>query len=226
MYTVKFRNRFTFLLTALLLSGQVLAQSQYITDIIYVPMRAGPGNQFKILHRGLKTGTELILLEKDAGNGFSKIKRGDQEGYVRSQYLISEEPAMRLLPGLRELASQSEKQTQSLRKELQARQRNVKELSSQLAVTQEQLAEQKVEMLRLQEITAEPMAIDRRNKQLMEENQQLKNQAQLLQAENDQLMRDSSVKWYLYGGGTILLGIILGLILPLLRVRKKPSDWV
>ena len=81
-------------------------------------------------------------------------------------------------------------------------------------------------MLRLEEITAEPMAIDRRNKQLIGENLQLKNEVQVLQAENSQLMRDSSIRWYLYGGGTILLGILLGLFLPMMRVQKKQSDWV
>ena len=223
---MKIWNRCTFLLAALLLSGQVLAESRYVTDIIYVPMRAGPGNQFRIIHRGLKTGTELTLLEQEAGNGFSKIKNGDQEGFVRTQYLASDVPAMRLLPGVQEKAKKSVAESQALRQELSVREGQLQELTSQLSGTEEQLSEQKMEMRRVQEITADPMAIDRRNKQLIEENQQLKNQVQVLQAENNQLVRDSSIKWYLYGGGTILLGIILGLFLPMLRVRKKPSDWV
>ncbi|OED44021.1 hypothetical protein ACH42_08585 [Endozoicomonas sp. (ex Bugula neritina AB1)] len=209
----------------LLLSGQVLAETRYITDVILVPMRAGPGNQYKILHRGLKTGTELTMLEEEAGNGFSKVLRGSQEGYVRTQYIVREEPARRLLPGIQEKAAKSAVENKELRQELALRDSRLQELTAQVAGSEEQLAEQKAEMRRIQEITADPMAIDRRNKQLIEENFQLKNQVQVLQAENIQLVEDNSTKWYLYGGGTILLGIILGLILPLLRVRKKPSDW-
>ena len=215
-----------FLLTLFALSGQVLAESRYITDIIYVPMRAGPGNEYRIIHRGVKTGTELTLLEEESNNDFSKVKSGDQEGYVRTQYLVSDIPAMRLLPGLQEKANKTAAESQKLKQELIIRDGQLQELTAQLSATEGQLAEQKAEMRRVQEITADPMAIDRRNKQLIEENLQLKNQVQVLQAENSQLMRDSSVKWYLYGGGTILLGIMLGLILPMLRVRKKPSDWV
>ena len=69
-------------LLVLLMTGQVTAQTRYITDINYVPMRTGPGNEYRIIHRGLRTGTALVLLEENAGNGFSRVRNGEQEGFV------------------------------------------------------------------------------------------------------------------------------------------------
>ncbi|WP_257284454.1 hypothetical protein [Endozoicomonas sp. SESOKO1] len=48
----------------------------------------------------------------------------------------------------------------------------------------------------------------------------------MLQAENHQLVRDDKLHWFLIGGGTILLGVLLGLFLPMLKIRKKESAWV
>ncbi|MFK0572219.1 TIGR04211 family SH3 domain-containing protein [Endozoicomonas sp.] len=199
---------------------------RYVTDITYVPMRTGPSNEYRIVHRGLKTGTALVLLEEDSGNGFSKVKTGDQEGYVPSQYLMNNPPAFRQLPAALDRTRKVEAENKELGKLLVERGSQLEEVTSELGKTEDKLNRQQVEMKRLQDISAEPLAIDRRNQQLVEDNERLKNQLQVLQAENRQLVRDTSLRWYLFGGGTILLGIILGLFLPMLKFRKKESAWV
>lgn len=213
-------------LFGLLWFGHASAETRYVTDITYVPMRTGPGNEYRIVHRGLKTGTALALLEENSGNGFSKVKNGDQEGYVPTQYLMKNTPAFRQLPAALDRTRKVEVENKELEKLLVERDSQLEEVTSQLGKTEDKLSRQQVEMKRLQDISAEPLAIDRRNLQLVEENERLKNQLQVLQAENRQLVRDTSLRWYLFGGGTILLGIILGLFLPMLKFRKKESAWV
>ncbi|KEI72219.1 hypothetical protein GV64_17120 [Endozoicomonas elysicola] len=189
-------------------------------------MRTGPSNEYRIVHRGLKTGTALVMLEENSGNGFSKVKNGDQEGYVPTQYLMKSPPAFRQLPAALDRTRKVEAENKELGRLLMERDSQLEEVTSQLGKTEDKLNRQQVEMKRLQDISAEPLAIDRRNQQLVEENERLKNQLQVLQAENRQLVRDTSLRWYLFGGGTILLGIILGLFLPMLKIRKKESAWV
>lgn len=213
-------------LFGLLWIGQVSAETRYITDITYVPMRTGPSNEYRILHRGLKTGTALILLEENSGNGFSKVKHGDQEGYVPTQYLMSNPPAFRQLPAALDRASKIAADNKELEKRLTERDGQLQEVTSELSKADDKLDRQQVELKRLQDISAEPLAIDRRNQQLVEENERLKNQLQVLQAENHQLVRDDKLHWFLIGGGTILLGVLLGLFLPMLKIRKKESAWV
>lgn len=213
-------------LLVLLMTGQVTAQTRYITDINYVPMRTGPGNEYRIIHRGLRTGTALVLLEENAGNGFSRVRNGEQEGFVPTQYLMDRPPAFRQLPAALEQAQKVEADNQTLEKMLDERDGQLRDATVELEKAKERWQQQQIEMKRLADISAEPLAIERRNQQLVEENEQLKNQLQVLQVENHQLAKDTSLRWYLFGGGTIVLGILLGLFLPMLKVRKKESAWV
>ena len=206
--------------------GQLAAQTRYITDTNYVPLRTGPGNEYRIIHRGLKTGTALVVLEDDAGNGFSRVLSGEQEGFIPTQYLMDDPPASRQLPAALERARQVEANNRKLEKTLSERDGQLREVTSELANAEDRWQQQQVEMKRLVDISAEPLAIERRNQQLVEENEQLKKQLQVLEVENRQLIKDTSLRWYLFGGGTIVLGILLGLILPMLKVRKKESAWV
>lgn len=208
------------------MTGQVTAQTRYITDINYVPMRTGPGNEYRIIHRGLRTGTALVLLEENAGNGFSRVRNGEQEGFVPTQYLMDRPPAFRQLPAALEQAQKVAADNQTLEKMLDEREGQLRDATVELEKAKERGQQQQIEMKRLADISAEPLAIERRNQQLVEENEQLKNQLQVLQVENHQLAKDTSLRWYLFGGGTIVLGILLGLFLPMLKVRKKESAWV
>ena len=213
-------------LLVLLMTGQVTAQTRYITDINYVPMRTGPGNEYRIIHRGLRTGTALVLLEENAGNGFSRVRNGEQEGFVPTQYLMDRPPAFRQLPAALEQAQKVAADNQTLEKMLDEREGQLRDATVELEKAKERWQQQQIEMKRLADISAEPLAIERRNQQLVEENEQLKNQLQVLAVENRQLAKDTSLRWYLFGGGTIVLGILLGLFLPMLKVRKKESAWV
>ena len=135
-------------------------------------------------------------------------------------------PAFRQLPAALEQAQKVAADNQTLEKMLDEREGQLRDATVELEKAKERWQQQQIEMKRLADISAEPLAIERRNQQLVEENEQLKNQLQVLQVENHQLAKDTSLRWYLFGGGTIVLGILLGLFLPMLKVRKKESAWV
>ncbi|MET4694945.1 TIGR04211 family SH3 domain-containing protein [Endozoicomonas lisbonensis] len=220
-----------FALAAVWLSGNaadVQAADKYITDVVYVPLRAGPGNQYRILNQGLRTGTRMTVLEENAGEGFSQVRMSDgTEGFIRTQYLMDLQPARDRLPQEQEKNQQLSAQLKQLQAELQQRETELQSARDNLKNTSSMLDEKTTELVSLREATAEPLALDRRNKQLMEENLRYKNRVEVVEAENTQLVRNNSIRWYLYGGGTILVGILLGLFLPMVKLRKKPaSDWV
>lgn len=209
-------------------AGEAVAETRYITDVVYVPMRAGPGNQYRIVHQGLRTGLRMKVLEVDAGNGFSKVVTdGGLEGFVRTQYLLTQEPARERLPKELERIKTLTDENSQLKADLGEREKEVVSVQSSLSEVSDQLDEKTSEFIALREATADPQALERRNKQLMEENLQLKNRIQVVEADNAQLLRDDSIRWYLYGGGTIIIGILFGLFLPMVRFKKKvSSDWV
>ena len=226
-------KRIVYLLTVacsllLLTGGELQAEVRYVTDVVYVPMRSGPGTQYRIIHRGIKTGAEMTVLEADAGDGFSKVVTSNgREGYVRTQYLVSARPARDRLPEELARVEQLQENIRQLKVSQAERNKELAAARASLGDVNGLLQNKTSELVALREATADPQALDRRNKQLIEENLQVKNRVQVLEAENNQLMRDSSLRWYLYGGGTIMVGVLLGLFLPMIRLKKKPStDWV
>ncbi len=52
----------------------------------------------------------------------------------------------------------------------------------------------------------------------------LERQLQTLQQENEGLRDRTARDWFMVGAGVVLLGIIVGLIIPRIRWRKK-SSW-
>ncbi|MBT8149487.1 MAG: hypothetical protein KJO24_06115, partial [Gammaproteobacteria bacterium] len=51
------------------------AQSQgYVADVFYVPLHSGKSTKHRIVHRGLKTGTPLTILEADDEAGFTRVR--------------------------------------------------------------------------------------------------------------------------------------------------------
>lgn len=216
------------LLVSLLFVGVVVADSRYITDIIYVPMRAGPGNQYKVIHQGLKTGTQLTLLEAESGNNYSKVSTpSGLEGYIRTQYLLNNPPALLQLPDVQANVAQLLKEKTALNKHLKTSEAAVNQLKDELNNTTQKLGAEKSELKKIQMISADTLAINQSNQQLQAVNIKLQKQVNLLKKDNKELTNTNYYTWFLYGGGTILLGIILGLILPRMKVRKKqPEHWI
>jgi SH3 domain protein len=74
--------------------SKTMAEDGYISDVLYVPLRSGKGNQFRILESAMKSGTKLEILEEDEENGWIGVRTADgKEGFVRAQYIIREPTA-------------------------------------------------------------------------------------------------------------------------------------
>ena len=204
------------------------ANDRYVTDILYVPMRAGPGTQYKIIHQGVRTGTKMQVLNADAGNGFSQVITSQGlEGYIRTQYLIDNPPARQQLPDLQAKAEQAVNNGLLLSQQLKETQATVEKVKADLLSVQNELETKERELKAIAEVSADTLAIDQRNKRLIEDNLQLKDRVQLLEVDNGELMKNTGYRWFLYGGGTLFLGVLVGVILPRIKVRKKQaSDWV
>ena len=112
-------------------------------------------------------------------------------------------------------------------------------LGSQLATLQdnhqalqlqyESLAQQndqlnsEIESLRL--AAAEPMRIARERDMAVEKNRQLNDELATLKLSNQRLTDKTEQNWFVIGAAAIIVGIVLGLILPRLRVRRRRSVW-
>ena len=85
------------LVTNTLFSSLALADIRYITDVAYVPMRSGAGNDYRIIHYGLKSGLKLNVLEYPDGDWAKVQTPSGREGWIQKQYLVKKPIASDLL---------------------------------------------------------------------------------------------------------------------------------
>ena len=69
-----------------------------------------------------------------------------------------------------------------------------------------------------------PLAIDHLNQRLKEKLLEMQRRLQDLEQENAAMKDSTQLDWFIRGAGVLLGGIILGLVLPRVRVRKR-ANW-
>ena len=213
-----------FLVLVAAVSGLAQAETRYVSDRLEIQMRTGKGTQFKIL-RMLPSGTALEVLEVDQQNGYSRVRSaGGVEGWVLNRYLMKGKAA-------RDRLAEAEKELARLELENRKLSASVGELKNvKGSIDQERGALSKENRKLSQELEAirrtasSALAIDAENKDLKSKIVAYERQAQTLKQENEGLKDRTARDWFMVGAGVIILGMIIGLIIPRIRWRKK-SSW-
>lgn len=214
-------------LTSWLPNVYAAGKQQFISDTLFVPVRSGAGNQYRIVHRGLKSGTPLTLIEKSTESNWSKIRtNGGTEGWVPDQYLTSEPTAdIKLKNAQKTIERLSSKAGPLSEKLLQAEKENQQLQQSLTELKQEKNVAVK-ELARIKKLSENVTSLDAENKHLVQENEQLKHQRDTLTAENNRLSEQLKSDEFIYGAYAILLGMIATLIIQYLtRSRRRASEW-
>jgi SH3 domain protein len=73
-------------------------------------------------------------------------------------------------------------------------------------------------------VAAKPLKLENENQRLKKELLELESKHELLLQENQMLGDSSDRDWFLNGAGVIIIGILIGLIAPRIKPRKK-SSW-
>ena len=216
------RRKLLLALCLSLLASAAVAETKYVVDQIVITLRSGQSNQHQIL-RTLPSGTKLEVLETN--EKYSRVRLADgTEGWVLNQYITSTPIAKHRLATAQKKLADLETENTRLKKELEASQAKASELGKQLKKLQREDKKLNEELNRLRRVAAKPMQLEKENIRLKKELLELENEHELVKQEN-QMLRDSADReWFLTGAGVIILGIILGLIAPSLRPRKK-SSW-
>ncbi len=196
----------------------------YVIDEFFVPLRETPCSRCTIVHRGIKTGSKMRLLEVVDGWGHVITARGI-EGWMEAQYLI-DEPIARIKLGQqqRELAA-LKKRNSELDRDFQALRAETKALRDQLDSSLDDHEAVARELAEVRAISGDALALNQQNEQLVKNNHMLQRENDALKANVDDLQRDKRNESFLYGGLTVFLGAILVVLIPKLRGRKRLSEW-
>ena len=210
----------------LLIADAALANIQYVTDMLYVPMRSGAGNEYRIIHSTIRSGTQMTILDSPEGSDWAKVRTpSGLEGYIRKQYLKTTPTArMRLSAAVEELASAKEKLA-AAQKQLNTLTKEHTLLSKQSKLTQESHGKLSEELNNLKTLSADAIGLSHRYQELLANHEVLKTDYDSAIAENDRLKSDKTVNQWLFGAGLMVLGMFLMLILPALKPAKRSSEW-
>jgi len=204
--------------------GQAMAETRYVSDRLEIQMRSGKGTQFKIL-RSLPSGTPLEILSVDKQNQYSHVRApGGVEGWVLNHLLMSGPSARDRLASAEKTLAKVQLENNKLKASLNELRETKGSIDKERGSLQKESAKLSQELERIRRTASSALAIDAENKELKSKIVGYERQSQSLLQENQSLKDRTARDWFMVGAGVILLGMIIGLIIPRIRWRKK-SSW-
>jgi SH3 domain protein len=202
-----------------------LRETAYVTDEFRITLRSGESATHRIL-RMLPTGQRLEVLSKNEESGYSKVRTPTgQEGFVLSRQLLNQ-------PVARDRLAAAEAEVRALKAapgELRSRLATLTEEHRELRQEHDALQRAKTqvdqEFAALQRTASNSVRIANERNELRKRVTALTREVEDIKQLNRELENKTAQNWFLIGGGVVVGGIILGLILPHLRVRRRKSDW-
>jgi SH3 domain protein len=207
----------------LLTFTQAHAATMYISDQLTVPLRRGPTTGHRILHAGLPSGMALEILGEDKTAGFTQVRTPNgTEGWVPTQYLTAQPIAKDRLAAATRRVQTLEAELKSLRQSFQEVRGARTQVESRATDLDKQTQKLQAELAEIKRVAATSIAQYEENKTLKTENQQLSTQVTQLTEQTRQLQRNVQLRWLLFGGALVLVGLVLGVVI---KARPKRSTW-
>ena len=216
---------FTLLLTQTSLVSAA-EETRYISDVFYVPLHSGNSTKHRIIHRGLKTGTRLTLLETDNEAGFSRvITTKGTEGWIQNQFLSTSPIARLRLVESQDKQQQLQNQLTTLKNNNNKTQQSNNESQKQIKQLSQQNQFLTAELASIKKISANAINLDTNNRELLKKNEMLKIEIAELQANNSRLSDKSDKEWFFRGSLAVLIGVFLAVLLPKLKPKSRSREW-
>jgi SH3 domain protein len=205
---------------ALLLSGgsPVAAETWYVKPSTEVPIRAGQGQDFKIL-AVVPDGMAVELLEE--AQPWSRVRTpGGTEGWMLKRYLSSEQTPARSLAAIQEekarLAGESSEISRKFNELSQANAQNLQQLES----CRKERDEIRASLETLRRDSADVMGIKQGLTVKSGELQEAQERLAAVEAQLRVQKRNNGVLWFLAGAMVLLCGWFLGSLSTKNRKRK------
>jgi SH3 domain protein len=190
----------------LILSANSIAETRYISDEVFVYLHSGPSLDYRIIGT-LKVGSKVSTLKYNKKTKFMQVKSSTGKvGWMKLAELQETLPAKNLLPVLKKELDDAQLALKNISDE------NAIKLSEKELVIQEQLG-------LVSKLKGET---DRLNGDVIN----LKSRKLELELWQETRESQEKMNWMLEGGGFLLLGLLIGLIIPFLpRRKKRTSNW-
>jgi len=223
---VKIKLNVALVLLLTILTHAAEAEMRYVSDVLYVPLRSGQTIEHRIVHRGLKSGTEVEIMDQNEDASWLNVKtRSGIEGWIQTQYLLNQPIArhriIEINQKLDQLKSSGGDQVKKL-VELQEETNKLRREKKSLDKSNSTLSR---ELTHIKKVSANAIRIDEANNELIKKNQLMEIEIEQLKAERDKFENDNTSEGLKYGALIMIVGLFIGLIAPMLRTSRPTSGW-
>ncbi len=209
-------------------SHQALAQDiRYVSDVHYIPLRSGAGGDYRVIHRGLPSGTRLKVARTSRDKTWAEVTTPDgTNGWIRTQYLMREQPARVRLDAAVARAEELGRENAEAGEQLTQLAAERDQLRQQLAAATAELESASQELASIRKLSGNAIQLDTDNRRLAEEAELLRSGVEMLEAENLRLQDKIENEDFINGALAVLLGVIITLVVPRLWPKRRAgSSW-
>lgn len=200
-------------------------ETRYVTDLIYTPIRSGPGGDYRIVNKGLPSGSEVTYFGTTEDGTWAEVEtRGGTRGYLRAQYLQVEIPRARQVSTLENELENERTRASQLEAQLGAYIDQLTSSNEEGGLTAQELEATKQELAEIKRISANAIQLDRLTNELTSKLEDANARNDLLKLENARLEDRVANRQRLEGILAILAGIFIALVIPRLTVKRRRQD--
>lgn len=198
------------------------AKEQYVIDVLYITLRDSPQENAPAI-RALKSGTKLEVLDVSE-DGYTRVRtQKGEEGWAKTKYLTDEPVAILRVESLQAKNDSLVAEMNALKENSVLAKRKVKEAEKERKRLESKSQKLQSENEKMKSMSARPMELAKENEALATKNAEIENELKELREEKNLNFNSKSRDWFIAGAGVLILGMVIGLILPSIRWRKRNS---
>ncbi len=208
----------------ILVATTATGQTLYASDRLVITVRTGATTENSII-ANLVSGDAVEVLQADPESGYSRIRtESGTEGWVVSRYLVE-------IPISQDRLVVTERDLAEAQVRIATLDRSVATLTEELEVTSRRLEEAETanasltkDLTDIREASENVLSIRDQNESLRRRLNERTAEVELLTIENAQLGSRSTREWFVAGAGVLFAGVLIGVVAPRLR-RRRRSRW-
>ncbi|MDB2380863.1 TIGR04211 family SH3 domain-containing protein [Luminiphilus sp.] len=201
------------------------SETRYVTDLIFTPVRTGPGGDYRIINKGLPSGTEVAYYGLTEDGVWAEIEtKGGTRGYLRAQYLQANAPRGSQVNALEATLAGEVERAAQLQRDLDEAMEQLTSTGSSMSTAARELEQTREALAEVKRVSANAIQLDQMTKSLTGKLEDANARNDLLKLENARLQDRISSNRAIEVVVLIALGIMIALLVPRLSVKRRRND--
>jgi SH3 domain protein len=201
------------------------SETRYVTDLIFTPVRTGPGGDYRIINKGLPSGTEVTYYGLTEDGVWAEIEtKGGTRGYLRAQYLQANAPRGSQVNALEATLAEEVERAAQLQRDLDEAMAQLTSTDSSMSTAARELEQTRETLAEVKRVSANAIQLDQMTRSLTGKLEDANARNDLLKLENARLQDRISSNRTIEVVVLIALGIMIALLVPRLSVKRRRND--